>query len=712
MIDRQRLLNDLKTLLKEVEADLRARCDEVPQIDADLKKEYEQARAADRTGVTYEEWRADLITQIAVAWVLSCVFVRFLEDSALIAPPRISGPLHGAGTDAGLQRARDERETYFKTHAKQTDRDYLLAVFDDLANLPGTQDVFGPHNPVSAYRDWLSGDAAQKLIEFFQKIDADGSGEIIHDFTDPNWDTRFLGDLYQDLSEAARKKYALLQTPIFVEEFILERSLEPAIKEFGLDGSGQHSAVSNQQGTLDRSSLNADKLKADRFKMIDPACGSGHFLLGGFARILKHWRAKEPGTNDRELVNRALAAVHGVDLNPYAIAIARFRLLVAAMRECHITKLKDAPAFVFNLVCGDSLLHGTPGTEQQFLGFHALAHVYQSEDLSELQRILRPGGYHAVVANPPYITVKDKALNQAYRERYPEVCHMKYSLSVPFMQRLLVLCCDGGFTGQITANSFMKREFGKKLVENYLPKIDLTHVIDTSGAYIPGHGTPTVILFGRNRRPVAPTVRAVMGIKGEPSTPADPAHGLVWTAITQQIDHVGSQSAFVSVNDTPREQFCKHPWSIGGGGAAELKELIDEQAKKLFKDVTESIGPACFAGVDDPFIASLAFLRRKGIPSPAVFPFVAGEQVRQWIVEPEEHAFTPYDASYTPICYEPAQPLGRHLWLYRSTLESVVGFGQQTRKEAGESWWTWYRWIPERVSAMRKIVFASVATHN
>ena len=43
----------------------------------------------------------------------------------------------------------------------------------------------------------------------------------------------------------------------------------------------------------------------------------------------------------------------------------------------------------------------------------------------------------------------------------------------------------------------MKREFGKKLIEEFFAqKVDLTHVIDTSGAYIPGHGTPTVILFG------------------------------------------------------------------------------------------------------------------------------------------------------------------------------------------------------------------------
>ena len=39
------------------------------------------------------------------------------------------------------------------------------------------------------------------------------------DFTDPDGDTRFLGDLYQDLSEAAKKTYALLQTPRFIASF-------------------------------------------------------------------------------------------------------------------------------------------------------------------------------------------------------------------------------------------------------------------------------------------------------------------------------------------------------------------------------------------------------------------------------------------------------------------------------------------------------------
>ena len=490
MIDRTAFLADAQKLLAKLEKDLRARCDDMPEVGQAVAAEYKRAKDAGRTGQTLEEWRADAITQQAVAWVLSCVFVRFLEDNRLIDPPKLAGP------GERLNRARDEHELFFRSRPHDTDREYLLAVFDDLAKRAGTRDLFGEHNPIRQLPGWLSPDAAKDLLlPFFQRIDA-GSGRLVHDFTDPSLDTRFLGDLYQDLSEAARKKYALLQTPVFVEEFILARTLEPAVETFGLE----------------------------KVRLIDPACGSGHFLLGAFARLLDHWTRREPATPCRELVQRSLAAVHGVDLNPYAVAIARFRLLLAAWQACGVTSLANAPEFRLNLACGDSLLHGSTRAVQGSLGFSGLHHHYQPEDPEELERLLRPGSYHAVVANPPYITPKDRGLNEKYRERY-SACHMKYSLAVPFMQRIFDLACEDGLTGQITANSFMKREFGKKLIEEFFPTVDLTHVIDTSGAYIPGHGTPTVILFGRNRRPVGSTIRTVMGIRGEPTTPDDPAHG-------------------------------------------------------------------------------------------------------------------------------------------------------------------------------------------
>ena len=217
------------------------------------------------------------------------------------------------------------------------------------------------------------------------------------------------------------------------------------------------------------------------------------------------------------LVQRALDGVHGVDVNPYAIAIARFRLLLAALQgvrdHAARPRLRGSPS---TSPAATRYCTASPGGDQQTMGWAPIGPCLSARGSGRLERLLRPKSYHAVVANPPYITPKDRALNQAYRDRY-STCHMKYSLAVPFLERIVSLALEGGFTGQITANSFMKREFGKKLIEEFLPRVDLTHVIDTSGAYIPGHGTPTVILFARNRRPIASTLRTVMGIRGEPS---------------------------------------------------------------------------------------------------------------------------------------------------------------------------------------------------
>jgi hypothetical protein len=136
VINRVDLLSGLKTVLRRLEADLLARSEEMPEVKAALESEYQRARSAERTAQSYVEWRADAVTQTAAAWVLSCVFVRFLEDNRLIDPPKIAGP------GERLRRARDEHELYFRAHPVETDREYLLQVFDALAKWSGTAHNF------------------------------------------------------------------------------------------------------------------------------------------------------------------------------------------------------------------------------------------------------------------------------------------------------------------------------------------------------------------------------------------------------------------------------------------------------------------------------------------------------------------------------------------------------------------------------------------
>ena len=375
---------------------------------------------------------------------------------------------------------------------------------------------------------------------------------------------------------------------MFVEEFILDRTLEPALKERPLEG----------------------------FKLIDPTCGSGHFLLGAFGRLLDRWHKHAPGLEVQARVQAALDAIHGVDLNPFAVAIARFRLIVAALQASGLSSLEDAPAFTFHLAVGDSLIHGPdpdvlPGMSDRsaFMPF-----TYATEDGPLLLTMLEEGRYDVVVGNPPYITVKDKALNQIYRSKYANVCKGTYALTVPFMAQFFALARQGeraGWVGQITSNSFMKREFGTKLIEDFLVHQDLRLVADTSGAYIPGHGTPTVIIVGRNQRPVGSTVRAVLGVHGEPGRPDDPAKGIVWTSIVSHVSDASWDDGWITIADLDRSLLSEHPWSLTGGAAVMVQRVIKVIASTSLMVRGVRVGGLVTTGEDSAYeIGGPSSLRR------------------------------------------------------------------------------------------------------
>ena len=696
-VDQEELLKDLRKQVVALEDDLRTRSDEIPEFANALKGEYFRARKAERTAATYGAWRDERVTQAAAAWVLSTVFVRFCEDNGLIELPWIAGP----GDRLALAEAR--HDAYFRDHPQHNDRDWLIASFDHLAacNQTATGLFDRNHNPLWGLTP--SFEAATELLRFWRRVNSDN--RMVHDFTDEELNTRFLGDLYQDLSEHARKTYALLQTPDFVEEFILDLTLDPAIGEFGLDPAldvldGHGDVVWQHVG----------------LRTIDPACGSGHFLLGLFKRILAARRA-QAGTgitvDDWALIRSALESVHGCDKNPFAVSIARFRLLVAALKEAGVTRLDHAREFPINVAVGDSLLHGRGAetvTHDLFSVGRKNTFAYSTEDVWEFVKsvdLLGRGSYHVVVGNPPYITVKDEQENKNYRKAY-DACAGKYALSVPFAQRIFELASpeSAGFTGQITSNSFMKREFGKKLIEDFFRSVKLTHIIDTSGAYIPGHGTPTVILGGRNTiEGWADPIRAVLGVRGEPSQPENAAHGLVWRAIVEQVGDAESESEWITTESLERSRFADFPWSVSGGGAGKLMGFLEGNAERALGKLIESTGFHDILGDDEVFAAdriSTQWKRELAV----VRPLVTGDALRDWSTD-SASVLWPYTEGAADDTLQ-STPL---YWPYRCRLRAGLTFGK-TREERGMSWHEHIMLSWSRTELPFLLAFAFVATHN
>ncbi|KZS61255.1 BREX-2 system adenine-specific DNA-methyltransferase PglX [Mycobacterium ostraviense] len=680
------LVAALRRQVSELEADLRARVDgddhdlRQPGVYESWKQDYDAAFAAQRTASSWHQWRDDRVTQAGVAWVLVTVFARYCEDNALVRPRWIGG-----ATADERGHALDARRAYFQQHPEHTDREWLHQIIAHFGKFTATKGLVDEYSPLHLVAP--SGDAARALLEFWWQQSA--TGEALYPFV--GVDTRFLGDVYQDLSEHAKKTYALLQTPEFVEEFILDQTMEPALADRPLEG----------------------------FTVIDPTCGSGHFLLGAFRRLHERWQRHAPGLGARELVEKALDGVYGVDINPFAVAIARFRLLVAALHAAGDTSIEEQIRYTPRLAAGDSLLWGA---KQQALGDDLLTigqavQADSTENVDALKEILQRE-HDVVVGNPPYITVKDAALNATYRQLYTTP-HRQYALTVPFMELFFRLAHPSGrerpagWVGQITSNSFMKRRFGQKLIEQFLPTVDLRIVADTSGAYIPWHGTPTTIIVGRNQSPTSQLVRTAMGIRGEPGKPSDASQGSVWVSLTRNIDSVGFENAYVTVADLPRVSFGTHPWSLSGGGAADLLEHLAVTSSHRLSAKSKRIGFFGDTHADEIFFMLLSLGRRYGGPNRHLRVSTRGEDVRDWDAASTEYAVFPYDEDNRLV---PLPMLGdiieRFLWHYRQVLGSRGTFDGGMYFTSGRAWYEWHQLPVDHGASPISITFAFVATHN
>jgi hypothetical protein len=672
----------LQKQVLRLEDDLRVRVEQDEPTLRRWQSEHRQAVAHRRTAASWQAWRDDRVTQAAVGWVLTTVFVRFCEDNRLVEPVWIAGP------PERRQEALDAELAFYRERSSRgedvTARDWLLQAVEHLAALQAAAPLVDEHAALHLAQP--SGDAAGALLSFWRERGDDGA--LAHDFTDAELDTRFLGDLYEELSEYAQATFALRQTPEFVEEFILQQTLEPALAERQLEG----------------------------FRIIDPTCGSGHFLLGAFNRLLDRWQKYAPGLERQALVQEALDAIHGVDLNPFAVAIAQFRLTLAALKAAGMHSLKDAPGFKFHLVVGDSLLHG-PGQQTLQEDADLAGFTYATEDLAALQEILKEGRYDVVVGNPPYITVKDKALNQEYRTRY-KTCKGKYALTVPFMERFFDLAKPArngrpaGWVGQITSNSFTKREFGSRLVEEFLSRHDLRLVVDSARAFIPGHATPTLILVARRQPPVGAAVRSVLGVRGEAQEPKDPEKGRVWRSIVEHVGDPGWDDGWVTVLDLLRSSLARHPWSLTGGGAVQLKQVIEAAGTRSLGSRAFRIGFSGVLGSDDLMTVDPSLLRREGLEVEAAQELVIGDGVRDYLARTASLAWYPYDENVVLQDVERFPSWRRHLWPYRTELGNRATFGGGTYFSDGRPYFEWHQLPRDSGSHNWAIAWAEITTHN
>ena len=204
----------------------------------------------------------------------------------------------------------------------------------------------------------------------------------------------------------------------------------------------------------------------EKIKILDPACGSGSFLLGAFQYLIdydvayyeKHKKEafrhpmnpeliKESDGSHRLSIHRKATILrtnlHGVDLDPQAVEITMMNLYLKALEQERDLPQKQhlLPELKYNILSGNSLFRN--GVEETF------------------SEILKRGGFDAVIGNPPYLSVKRSFLSEReyeYIKQQYKTATRQWDIYEVFIERAFQLLRKGGFWSFIIPKPFLTNE--------------------------------------------------------------------------------------------------------------------------------------------------------------------------------------------------------------------------------------------------------------
>ncbi len=282
----------------------------------------------------------------------------------------------------------------------------------------------------------------------------------------------------------------------------------------------------------------------------------------------------------------------------------------------------------------------------------------------------------------------------------------------PFFECSFGLLRFGGELGFIVSNAFAKRDFGKPLVEQFFSQIDLQKVVDCSGLLFPGHGTPTCIILGSNRRPRPDSEVRFVGILpggGDLRTP--PEESLLWLTIAEHHDLPGYNDQRIAVADRTQQEVARFPWSFDIG-SQNLQTEIERAGPRQITEFVDSIGICFFTNAEEVFQLRPDVARRLGLNLELLECCQKGEDIRNWSMSSDVLSLRPYDADWVPIKLKEFPAVAQYLRAFRKPLGNRATFSGKTYDEEGKLWYGYHIINYKKLDKTTIISFSFIATHN
>ena len=297
----------------------------------------------------------------------------------------------------------------------------------------------------------------------FDAIDADVLGNIYEQYlafvlSETPKTTKLKGGI------AHRKEQGIYYTPTYIVDYIVKNTLGEMLKE-----------------------KSAGEIK--NIKILDPACGSGSFLIKAFDYLLKYHQSNGKN-NTLEDFTRKISILkdnlHGIDLDARAVEIAQLNLLLKALQ-----KGKTLPMLQNNIKVGNSLID-----DEKIAGNKAFNWN------KEFKEIIENGGFDVIIGNPPYVRIQtlDKDQVEYFNKNYKSATK-NYDIYILFIEKGLSLLKENGVLGLILPHKFFQGEMGEKIRRYIYETKSLYKIVDfTTNQIFEGATTYTCLLFLSKRQ--------------------------------------------------------------------------------------------------------------------------------------------------------------------------------------------------------------------
>ncbi len=232
----------------------------------------------------------------------------------------------------------------------------------------------------------------------------------------------------------------------------------------------------------------------EKIHILDPACGSGSFLIGAFqcvidyhiAWYLEHLKESrvhpmfpdlikgengEPRLSVTRKARILRSNLYGLDIDPQAVEITMMSLYLKTLEgEKSLLPPKHSllPELKYNIMCGNSLIGPDDHGQGTLFEDNNGERINPFDWRTGFPEIMKSGGFDVIIGNPPYIrvqTLQEWAPFEAeyYKERYKAAASGNYDIYVCFVERGLEVLNHSGKLGFILPHKFFNAKYGEGL---------------------------------------------------------------------------------------------------------------------------------------------------------------------------------------------------------------------------------------------------------